>query len=217
MIKAIIFDFWNTLAYDKSNRNPVVEIGKIMKLMDKKVWYKPIEESMMTKVFKNKKEAFTNLCNNIGVKPTQKLISRLIKIYRPEKFYLFPDTISILKKLKKRFKLILVSNTECFAAKEFYNVNLDKYFNLLIFSCYTGILKPDKRIYQMVLRKFKLAPKEVLMVGDNFNDDILPALRLGMDGILIKRKTTYTLSWDETRKYDKTITNLEELVKYLSI
>jgi len=215
MIKAIIFDFWNTLGYDKSNKNPIVEIAKTLNLMDRKVWYRPIEEGMMTKAFKSKKEAFLNLCKTTGVKPNEKLIRKLIKSYGPDKFNLFSDTIPTLKKLKKRFKLIIISNTECFFAKEFYRTNFDKYFDFVIFSCYTGIIKPDKRIFQMVLKKFGLPPEEVLVIGDNFKDDILPALRLGMEGVLIKRKTSFALSWKETHEYDKTIYTLEELAKYL--
>ena len=215
MIKAVIFDFWNTLAHGKSKKNSILEIGKMLNLMDRKLWYKPIEKGIMTKEFKSKRQAFANLCNIIGIEPTEKMINKLIKKYGPETFYLFPDTIPMLKKLKEKFKLVVISNTDCFSAKSFHDFGLDKYFDLVLFSCHTGILKPDERIFQIVLEKFKLKPKEVMMVGDNFHDDIEPTLRMGMDGILINRKTKYQLSWEENKIYDKTINKLDELVKYL--
>jgi putative hydrolase of the HAD superfamily len=215
MIKAVIFDFWNTLAHGKSKKNSILEIGKMLKLMDRKLWYKPIEEGIMAKEFKSKRQAFANLCNIIGIEPTEKMINKLIKKYGQETFYLFPDTIPMLKKLKEKFRLAVISNTDCFSAKAFHDFGLDKYFDLALFSCHTGILKPDERIFQTVLEKFKLKPEEVVMVGDNFHDDIEPALRMGMDGILIKRKTRYQLSWKEEKKYEKTVNNLKEIMKCL--
>ena len=215
MIKAIIFDFWNTLAYSKARKNIIVEIGKMFDLMNKKFWYKPIEKGIMTEEFANKREALTKLCKIIGVEPTENTINTLTKLYSSGGIKLFSDTIPTLKNLKGKFKLVIISNTDCFSAKEFYSLGLGEYFDLVLFSCHSGLLKPDNRLFQDVLDEFRLNSKEVMMVGDNFHDDIAPALRLGMDAVLIKRAAENELSWKEYVKYDKTVNNLEELQKYL--
>jgi len=76
------------------------EIGKILDLMGDKRWYKPIEKGFMTRKFKSKKEAFTVLCKNLRIKPTEKIINALIKSYGLGHGRAFPDTIPMFEKLK---------------------------------------------------------------------------------------------------------------------
>jgi HAD superfamily hydrolase (TIGR01509 family) len=69
--------------------------------------------------------------------------------------------------------------------------------------------KPDKRAFLEVLKKMKSIPEEAVMVGDSLEKDILPAVSLGIRGILIDR---------EGKVSDNSIikiSNLKELKKYL--
>lgn len=69
--------------------------------------------------------------------------------------------------------------------------------------------KPDKRAFLEVLRKMKTIPEEAVMVGDSLEKDIMPAIDLGITGILIDR---------EGKVSDNsivTIKSLKELKRYL--
>ncbi|MFA6376090.1 MAG: HAD family hydrolase [Candidatus Paceibacterota bacterium] len=50
-----------------------------------------------------------------------------------------------------------------------------------------GAKKPDEKAFLAVLEKMQADPEEAMMVGDSLENDILPALALGMKAILIDR------------------------------
>ncbi|RLJ07144.1 MAG: haloacid dehalogenase, partial [Candidatus Aenigmatarchaeota archaeon] len=60
--------------------------------------------------------------------------------------------------------------------------------------------------------KLKARPEECVMVGDSVNDDMLPARKLGMKTVLIKRNIRI---YFEPKKYEPVITDLNQLEQYL--
>ncbi len=212
MIKAIVFDLWNTLAYIKEGVT-INELKKELKLED----VKPIEVGLMMRKFENVEEAMINLCNYLKIKPKKKLLKRLEDLWEDTRVMLslFDDVIPVLQDLKKRYKLGLISNTDYFAIKEFEKSGFFEVFDVKLFSFDTGLLKPDPKVFRIMVDKLGIKPEEALMVGDSLNDDVLAAKKIGMDAILIKRIGGYSLSWEEKHTYKKTIKDLYELRDYL--
>jgi HAD superfamily hydrolase (TIGR01509 family) len=56
----------------------------------------------------------------------------------------------------------------------------NSYFKVLIDSFVEGVHKPDPQIYTLALERLDQPAQKVLMVGDNFERDVLPAKALGM-------------------------------------
>lgn len=217
--KAVIFDLWNTLAYNqKTGKNPIVVLEETLGL--NMSLYREVEEGLMTKHFPTKKDAMINLCKHIGVKPTDILVDSLVYIWDNMllNVSVFPDVVPILKSLREKYKIGLISNTGCFSVDEFKQRGYDKLFDYAAFSCDVGVLKPDPKIFKIVMEKFGTIPSETVMVGDNLQDDVMAAENLGMRGVLIKRdfegygaKPSHT----ETGTHIRTISSLKELVKFL--
>ena len=88
--------------------------------------------------------------------------------------------ISLIKKLKKRYKLCLISNTIPQHAK--YNKNIFKLFNYVILSYKVRLFKPDKRIYKLALKKFKVKSNEVVFI-DDLRENLYNAKKIGMNVI----------------------------------
>lgn len=65
-------------------------------------------------------------------------------------------------------------------AGAFRRVGLDLYINGYFCRENTGYMKPDKEFYLIILRTLNLSPGAVTMVGDSFDNDILPCYKLGM-------------------------------------
>ena len=60
--------------------------------------------------------------------------------------------------------------------------DVSQYIDLLVVSELEGFPKPDKRLFEVALRKMKQpAPQRVLMIGDNPDTDIAGGARAGMD------------------------------------
>ncbi len=55
----------------------------------------------------------------------------------------------------------------------------------VVLSCRTGARKPERDNFQAVLDELGLAPGEVVMVGDTYAHDILPAIEMGMPTVWV--------------------------------
>ena len=83
------------------------------------------------------------------------------KAYRPKE-----DMFSLVSGLRKNgYKTALLSNTEIPAMQYFYQQQYDM-FDVLIFSCWEGIKKPEKKIYELALEKLGTRPPETVFIDD---------------------------------------------------
>ncbi len=83
--------------------------------------------------------------------------------------------LDLLVKLKLPYQTFLLSNTNETHIEAFerelhrkYGIkNFDDYFEAVYYSCRTGMRKPDKEIFQMVLDKHKLKAEETIFIDDS--------------------------------------------------
>src|SRR3990167_5480674 len=89
-------------------------------------------------------------------------------------------------KLKKQGYKVAVLSDQWFLSKEaLMPEKLYKNFDEIMVSCDVEIRKPNKKIYQLSVKKLNFSPKEILFI-DNQKWNILPAKKLGMNTILFK-------------------------------
>ena len=56
----------------------------------------------------------------------------------------------------------------------------------LVTSEEAGQEKPNSAIFRLALKKLNMVPREVIMIGDSFDKDVLGALRLGIPAYLLE-------------------------------
>ncbi|MEO0083832.1 MAG: HAD family hydrolase, partial [candidate division WOR-3 bacterium] len=68
--------------------------------------------------------------------------------------------------------------------------SLTKYFDHIII-CGEDIKekKPNEKPYKIILKKLKIQPDEVLVIGDKPLVDLAPAQKLGINTVCLSRKT----------------------------
>ncbi|MFC7217649.1 HAD-IA family hydrolase [Streptomyces polyrhachis] len=85
---------------------------------------------------------------------------------------LYPDALEVLGALRERgLRTAVVSNVGFDWRPVFTALGLDPYLDAHVFSYEVGLVKPDPRIFQLACAKLDLAPREVLMVGDERRKD----------------------------------------------
>jgi len=218
MTKAVICDLWNTLAYNNTPQNPMLLLERRLGL--KAEQYKKIERAFMLQKFPTVLEAAKHICDCMGKEPDPQILNDLLDIWDKSKihFAFFPDVVPELEKLRGRCRLGLVSNTDCFTMKPFFEAGYKKYFDYIAFSYETGLLKPDPDLFRLVMERLGVKPEEAVMVGDNLHDDVEAALGVGMHAVLIKRDPKdfkFVPSWVEQGTYEKEIKSLGGLEKFL--
>jgi len=160
-IKAIAFDFWGVFAkinppmykYLKGHSIPSEKYSeKIHKLIIKHDLNKITEQQ------------FLQGCS--------KIIS--LEIPYPKYRYTYKrnslnkDLIKIIKKLKQRYKIALLSNNSKEYCEEYlFKPKLDKLFDIMVISYLVGYRKPNPKIYQILIKKLNLKPEEILFIDDD--------------------------------------------------
>lgn len=88
-----------------------------------------------------------------------------------------------------------------------------KYIQLVVASAEEGVAKPDKRIFDIALKRAVCSPSEAVMIGDRVDNDIIPTKEMGMMTIWVRQGfgKYWTIS-DESEKADFAVDSLSELL-----
>lgn len=126
----------------------------------------------------------------------------------PQQTALFPNAIQTLKELQKEeFNMHIITNG--FKEVQYIklkNSGLDAYFDVLVCSEDVGKNKPSPDIFHYSLNLANTKANDSVMIGDDFEIDVLGALNIGMKGIHFDPYSQHT-SHDDTLR----IQHLKEL------
>ncbi|MCJ8284736.1 HAD family hydrolase [Halomonas sp.] len=93
----------------------------------------------------------------------------------------FPDTDAMLERLKGRYRLGSITNGNV----AFHRLPLARHFQARIAAGEMFAPKPDPRPFLAMLARLQVKACETLHVGDSWEEDVLPAIRLGLRAIWI--------------------------------
>jgi HAD superfamily hydrolase (TIGR01549 family) len=101
-----------------------------------------------------------------------------------EETVVFDDVYSTLERLKKKYKIYLLSNISTPYTKAYYDLKLNQYIDKPFFSCDIGYRKPQKEAFEFVLKETGLNKNQVIMIGDSLGSDFNGAQNVGIKAIL---------------------------------
>ncbi len=97
-----------------------------------------------------------------------------------------PELHTALAALKERFSIIALTNNSFHTGhKHLAALGISDCFDTVLGLEQTKRGKPDPTGFQMAADTLHLAPSEIISIGDRYDVDIVPALSLGMGGILV--------------------------------
>ena len=120
------------------------------------------------------------------------VISKIASLAWQEASETLSHSDRLLKKLKTRYILALVSNYYGNIETVLREAGLLPYFRHIVDSGIVGVRKPDPEIFRIAIRQLNLPPASILMVGDSFDRDIVPAHQCGCKTVWIRGR-----SWKE--------------------
>lgn len=126
----------------------------------------------------------------------------------------YKDAGNVLKILcEKGYRIVVIANQSTGTEKRLESYGLMKYIQLVVASAEEGVTKPDKRIFDIALKRAGCSPSEAVMIGDRVDNDIIPAKEMGTMTIWVRQGfgKYWTIS-DESEKADFTVDNLSELL-----
>jgi 2-haloacid dehalogenase len=100
-----------------------------------------------------------------------------------------PQNVTLLRKLKEKYKLYGLTNwsAETFPIV-FKRFSFFKLFDGIVISGEEKLIKPDKKIFELILKRYHLEAKNALFIDDNITN-IQAAKEMGFATIHVQEKT----------------------------
>lgn len=160
-VKAITFDFWGVFAEMKP---PMYEYMRQYNISPEKYSneiHKLIVEHDLNKLTE---QQFLKKCSKVvGLEIPYPLCR-----YDFKSGSLNEKLIAVVKKLKEKYKIALLSNNNKEYCEEYlFKPKLDKLFDVLVISYQVGYRKPSLEIYQILIKKLDLKSGEILFIDDD--------------------------------------------------
>lgn len=131
---------------------------------------------------------------------------------------ILPETIEIIRDLKKHYKVGIISNNvHEWVMRVLAIYQLDKFFDVIVVSSEVGARKPDARIFAKALDSLSVKSEESVFVSDELAEDLLGSKGMGMISVWLvnpQLKSEWKAKEETEEKIfepDAVISNLSEL------
>lgn len=128
----------------------------------------------------------------------------------PNSNLLFEGAHEILDYLQPNYKMHIITNGfNEVQSQKMDKSNLSKYFEKIITSEDAGVKKPNPIIFEYALNQAKATSNESIMIGDNWEADIMGAKNVGLDVIFCN------FNKESVSENIKSVSCLADIKKYL--
>lgn len=184
MIKAVLFDFWGTLAYHETHP-ALVRLEDAFKDREKKE--KKIIQTIVMEEKNTVEQIQKKLLKQFSFSKTE--WDRIQFFLKTNDVQLYADVFPTLLMLKEKgIKIGLVSNSQSAGLNQVIESSgLEKIIDQFSWSFDVKATKPSPIIFHHALKKLKVKKSETVMVGDSLGTDILGAKASGLYAILLDR------------------------------
>ncbi len=183
MITTIIFDVGGVFVKGKSEdffrkSAEFLDLDPEKNHIDKKVWDDLMRGTVSLRDFVRKV---------LGVTVPEGKVDDLLKIWF-NNWTLDPEMVEFAKKLKKNYKMYVLSNVDGESNRKFgrHKMQLD-FFDRVFLSFEIGMIKPDREIYEYVLKEINEEPENCVFIDDR-PENIEGAEMVGIQGIVFGNK-----------------------------
>ena len=160
-------------------------------------------EAIRLEAFKQTLQFINNPDDNLAVH-----LNTLYLKHRFEDILLFDDVLPTLDALQGDYAMGLLSNGNTYPER----CGLGGYFQFVIFAQDYGIQKPDPQLFEIAIRRAGCTKRQLLHVGDSFENDIIGAKQAGIRSVWLNRQG---INNEAGQQPDFEISSLRELTKIL--
>jgi putative hydrolase of the HAD superfamily len=188
--RAVIFDLWGTLVPFDTERwqRALALIAEALGIPCEEFeceWDRGYNQRLVSDL----RASFESVCRSLGVTRADAIEDgfRLrVETYR-EMFVPCEDAVTTLRELRARgYRTGLVTNCTSEDPKLLGESPLASLFDVEVFSCRTGLKKPDRAIYELATTRLGVDPQLCLYIGDGGDHELDGAREAGMSPVLLR-------------------------------
>lgn len=235
MIKAVFFDFYNTLVdFDPPREEVQVEIcrefgieaapeaiRRAIPAADDFFYQENVRSPISKRPPQEKLDFYAEYESRIleaaGVEVSKEVALQImakfgLKLRQPDaKLVIFDDVEPVLAQLKEKgLTLGMITNVDYDIAPVCHKLGLFSYLDFVVTSHEVHTEKPNPAIFHAALERAAVKASEAIHVGDQYHADVLGARNAGIKPLLLDRDGFYVEVSDCPR-----IRSLAEVVEYL--
>jgi putative hydrolase of the HAD superfamily len=185
MIRAVVFDLWNTLVHSR-NGDPFQHLQRLLGPGQERL-FPAFKRDAMSRPHASVQAFLAEWSVRLELSPEQVEIMAGVFQTAAGDAHCFPEALQSVRDTRRLARTALLSNTQSFDLDFLERLGLTNLLPTRILSAEIGRLKPDLRAFETVQRRLGLFPGEIAMVGDSWRDDIAGALGAGWTAIWVNR------------------------------
>jgi putative hydrolase of the HAD superfamily len=205
-VKGLIFDLYNTLINIITDEDSISTYEPISKWLIyqgvristdhlREEYKRLVKEDLESRWEKhpevNVEHVFRKICKKHALWDIEETrlgaeASRAFRAGSLRKLEAFPQSLRLLHEMESYTKVIVSNGQRVFSELEMRYLGLYDQFSHVIFSSDFGHKKPDPRIFLEGAKLLGVKPEEIICIGDNFENDLVPSSRLGMKAMHIE-------------------------------
>lgn len=190
---AFLFDLFHTLTSIEQTSPDMHRAPDILGI-DRKKWTEQLLNNSMERLTGKIKDPYTiierlahSVDPNIPDELIRKATERRIELFRKAIIDMPKSSIDTIIYLKnKNLKIALISNADALERKAWDSSPIAKYFDVVVFSCDVGYVKPERQIYEIALKGLNEVGSNCVFVGDGGSNEFYGAKNMGMTTIMVK-------------------------------
>ena len=185
MIRAVVFDLWNTLARSRGG-NPF-QRAKALLRPEQLDFFADFQRDGMTRAYPDREAFLAAWRERLGLDLHQEAALAEAFAAGEAEAELFPEAPEALAGTRALARLALLSNTQSFDLALIERLGLAEAIRVRGLSAELGAVKPEPEAFDALAKRLGLFPGNLVMVGDSWGDDIEGALAAGWTAIWINR------------------------------
>ncbi|HEY3401194.1 MAG TPA: HAD family hydrolase [Geothrix sp.] len=186
MIRAVVFDLWNTLVFSPAG-SPFQRLKGLLRPEQQALHAALMRDGMIRPY--DSVEVFLEVWRGPASLDDEQMAA-MVQAFREagdqaQCFHGAPEAVAAVRDLAR---VALLSNTQSFGLELLDRLGISERIRLQHWSAELGALKPEAAAYEAVQRRLGLFPGNLAMVGDSWTDDVEGALAAGWTAIWVNRE-----------------------------
>lgn len=164
-IKVIAFDFGGVI-YNYNHSVLMKDVAKELKQPIEAVtsaWKVKINEYELGQASED--EFWDAFLKNLKISHNKKILHQIVMNH----FQPIVESLKILKSLKGKVILGLISNQTSWLSDLEKKYQFKKFFDILVVSNEVSLQKPNKEIFNLFIKKVRVKPNEIIFIDDSLN------------------------------------------------
>ncbi len=186
MIRAVVFDLWNTLVFSPAG-SPFQRLKELLRPEQEHLYPALVRDGMVlphtsVRAFLEAWEGTASLDE------AQMTAMARAFLEAGEQAVSFPEATEAIGAVRDLARVALLSNTQIFGLELLDRLGISECIRTRVLSAEIGALKPEPAAFEAVQRKVGLFPGNLAMVGDSWTDDVIGAAAAGWTAIWVNRE-----------------------------